>query len=337
MLDSVGNDIPILDLGDLIAAPRGTDAWHNAAAATGDAIREACFDTGFFYITNHGVPQPLFDGVFEANRVFHARPEDEKLPLKLNAWHRGYQPMASTRMSSSLRFDPAPAPNQLESFIVRDDYPASHPAYKARPFVGPNQWPDDAGFRTDVEAYYTATHQLSLQLVPAFACAVRETPDYFDPFFDPPSTTLRMVHYPPTPERRPEDWLGIYPHTDYGFFTVLAQDGVGGLEVQRVDGSWIEAPPVPGAFIMNIGDAMTRWTNDAFTSSPHRVLNKSSTKSRYSVAMFFDPNMDTMIRCFDRFAGDEVKHAPIRFEDYYQERMDTNHPDRLPPDTQQQA
>ncbi len=332
MLDGPTNSIPIIDLGALVDAERGTDGWRTAVAATGDAIREACFDTGFFYIANHGVAPALFDGALEANRVFHARPDAEKLPLKLNAWHRGYQPMASTRMNSSARFDPAPAPNQLESFIVRDEVVESDPGFKARPFVGPNQWPDDPEFRARVDRYYAATRDLALKLVPAFACAVGEAADYFDAHFDPPSTTLRMVHYPPTPARRPDDWLGIYPHTDYGFFTILAQDDVGGLEIQRIDGSWIEAAPVEGAFIMNIGDAIARWTNDAFNSSPHRVLNKSTTLDRYSIAMFFDPNMDTMIRCFDRFAENEVRHPPIRFEDYYRQRMDTNHPDRLPPD-----
>jgi isopenicillin N synthase-like dioxygenase len=332
MADDSANGIPIIDLGALVSAARGTDDWRASAATTGDAIREACFDTGFFYIANHGVGRALFDGAFKANRVFHDRPDGEKLPLKLNAWHRGYQPMASTKMNSSAKFAPAPAPNQLESFIVRDEIAESDPRFKVRPFVGPNQWPDDAGFRSDVDAYYTATRNLGMALVPAFACAVGEAPDYFDPYFEPASTTLRMVHYPPTPERRPDEWFGIYPHTDYGFFTILAQDDVGGLEVQRVDGSWVEAAPVKDAFIMNIGDALMRWTNDAFTSSPHRVLNKSTSQDRYSIAMFFDPNMDTMIHCFDRFVGDLVKHRPIRFEDYYQERMDNNHPDRLPAD-----
>ena len=332
MPDQLPNGIPVIDLDALVSAERNSDAWRAAAAATGAAIAHACFDTGFFYVANHGVDGALFERAFEANRSFHARPDAEKLPLKLNAWHRGYQPMASTKMNSSAKFAPAPAPNQLESFIVRDEYAESHPAFKARPFVGPNQWPDDAAFRSDVEAYYGATRDLAMKLVPAFACAVGEGPEYFDPYFDPPSTTLRMVHYPPTPERRPDDWLGIYPHTDYGFFTVLAQDGVGGLEVQRVDGSWVEAPPIKDTFIMNIGDAMARWTNDAFTSSPHRVLNKSTSQDRYSIAMFFDPNMDTEIRCFDSFADGGAKHPPIGFQEYYQERMDNNHPDRLPAD-----
>jgi isopenicillin N synthase-like dioxygenase len=318
-------EIPIIDIGAIHTEPSEV-----AAPKIAEAIRAACRDTGFFYIANHGIPDDLVRGVFDANRDFHARPDEEKLPLKLNAWHRGYQPMASTRMLSSARFEPAPAPNQLESFIIRDEVPETDPGYMARPFLGPNQWPDDAPFRNKVESYHAAARQLAIDLLPAFSVAVGEELDFFRQFFDPPASTLRMVHYPPSPVKRDADWLGIYPHTDYGFITVLAQDDVGGLEIMRVDGSWIEAPYVEGTFVVNIGDAMARWSNAVFNSSPHRVINKSTEQDRYSVALFFDPNHGSEIRCIDKFAREAggAKFPPIRFADYYQERMDTNHPDR---------
>lgn len=326
---SAGCDIPVIDLGGVHAGGDG-----EALMAVGRQIAAACRDTGFFYIAGHGVPNGIVDDVFEANRTFHARPDAEKLPLKLNSWHRGYQPMASTRLNLSARFAPAPKPNQLESFIVRDAVPESDPRFKKAPFVGPNQWPDVPEFRPRVEAYHAALRSLAIRMLPAFSCAVGNAPDFFDRYFDPPSTTLRLVHYPPTPADAPPDHIGIYPHTDYGFFTVLAQDDVGGLEIQRVDGRWIEAPPVPGTFVVNIGDAMARWTNDVFNSSPHRVINKSASRDRYSVALFFDPNYSSMIECLDGFASwsDDVRHPPVRFIDYYRERMDTNHPDRAPAD-----
>ncbi len=344
MATSTEDGIPVIDVSGIHAGKNGAGkngATGNGAAgdaaalaAIGRQIAAACRDTGFFYIAGHGVPDALVDGVFEANRTFHARAEAEKLPLKLNAWHRGYQPMASTRMTSSLRFAPATMPNQLESFIIRDAVAESDPRFKREPFFGPNQWPDDPVFRARVEGYHTALRVLAGDLLPAFACAVGNAPDYFDRFFDPPSTTLRLVHYPPHPPNASPDHIGIYPHTDYGFFTILAQDDVGGLEIQRVDGRWIEAPHIPGTFVMNIGDAMARWTNDVFNSSPHRVINKSTTRDRYSVALFFDPNYGATIECLDGFADTpaDVRHLPIRYLDYYRERMDSNHPDRAPAD-----
>ena len=322
--------IPVINLGEMLSAKRSSPAWRIVAQQVASAIRTACHDTGFFYIANHGVPSSLVRAVLDANRDFHARPEAEKLALKVNAWLRGYQPMASTQMHSSARFKPAPAPNQLESFIISNEISADHPAFKKRAFVGPNQWPDDPRFRRTLETYLSATRSLGMSLLPAFSLAVGQAPEYFDTFFDPPSTTLRLVHYPPSPIVRPDDYLGIYPHTDYGFFTILAQDNVGGLEIQRIDGTWVEAPGIADAFIVNIGDAAARWSNDDFNSSPHRVINKSTEKDRYSVALFFDPNHDTIIRCLDGCVreGEAPKYAPISFFDYYRERMDSNHPDR---------
>jgi isopenicillin N synthase-like dioxygenase len=318
--------IPVIDIGGLFSHDR-----EAAARTIARAIAAAARDTGFFYIANHGVPAELIAGIFEANRSFHAQPLEAKLPLKLNAWHRGYQPMGSTRLTSSARFAPASSANQLESFIVRDEIPENDPDFRAKPFVGPNQWPNDPVFRAAVEAYYAALRALAGALLPVFAIAVGEDRDFFSGSFDPAATTLRLVHYPPTPKGRPPDHIGIHPHTDYGFFTILAQDDVGGLAIRRVDDSWVEAPFIEGAFVVNIGDALARWTNEAFNSSPHRVINKSTTRDRYSVALFFDPNHDAAIRCIDGFTGDPggVKHQPIRFGDYYRERMDTNHPDRV--------
>lgn len=328
------SSIPVIDLAVLTAAAPGSADhdgadYDEAVRQVAGAIRAACHDTGFFYLSNHGVPEALVQDVLEANRRFHDLPEAEKLALKVNAWLRGYQPMASTQMRSSARFAPAAAPNQLESFIIADEFAPDHPHYKKRDFVGPNQWPDDAAFRETVEAYYAATKALAARLLPAMSVAVGKPPGFFGPFFDPPRATLRLVHYPPSPADRPADYLGIYPHTDYGFFTILAQDGTGGLEIQRVDGTWVEAAPIPGAFIVNIGDAAARWTNDVFNSSPHRVINKSTAHDRYSVALFFDPNHDTMIETLEEFVEDgAAAYPPIRYYDYYRERLNTNHPDR---------
>lgn len=120
--------------------------------------------------------------------------------------------------------------------------------------------------------------------------------DFFDvKFTDDPFAQLAMFHYPPHPvsKNSPEVW-GVGRHTDYGMLTILLQDDVGGLQVETKDGLWIDVPPVPGSFVVNIGDMMEIWTSGAFKAAPHRV-KVSPTKHRLSVAMFFDPGFDCVI------------------------------------------
>ena len=313
------DDIPIIDITDCLADRPG------ALGSVARQIREACLGTGFFQITGHGVDKVLIEDAFSAHRRFHARPLEEKLKLKLNRWHRGYEPFASSQLKSSARFEPAKYPNQLESFFLRHEVDPETPGYGEKELLGPNQWPDDDAFRETIAAYDETIRQLGLSLLPAMSVAVGEAADFLMPFFDPPSTALRLIHYPAGPTKRPADLLGIQPHTDYGFITILIQDEVDGLEIQRVDGGWVRAPRVPGAFIVNIGDALARWTNDAFNSTPHRVRADAVGRDRFSIAMFFDPNVEAEIRCFDTFkeAG-EARHAPVRYGSYFSMRLDAN-------------
>lgn len=319
-------EIPVIDVAGL-CSDRPGDSLQTIAGQ----VRAACLGTGFFYISGHGIADDLIAEVFAANRRFHALPASEKLKIKMNRWHRGYQPLASSILVSSARFAPAQRANQLESFFLRHEVSPDDPRYQVMDLMGPNQWPDDPGFRDVVSRYDSAVRELGLRLLAAVSLAVGERPDFFARFFDPPFTTLRLIHYPPTPDARPADYFGIHPHTDYGFLTILAQDEVGGLEVQRVDGSWIEAPPLPGTLILNIGDVLARWTNDVFNSTPHRVLNRSRQRSRYSVGMFFDPNLEAVVECLAGFADEArpAKYAPVRYGDYFRMRLDSNFPDRV--------
>ena len=314
--------LPVIDLG---ALPEAAGASPPVALAS--AIREAAIQAGFFYVANHGVPQALVAEVFEANRRFHAWPPERKARLRQNRWHRGYMGFGDTKLASSANFAPARRPNRMESLMVRHELPPDHPDVLAgRPLQGPNQWPDDPWIAEAIRRYDAAITGLGQRLLPLLSLAAGEAPDFFPAFFRPASTALRLIHYPPSPPDRPEDLFGSHPHTDYGFLTLLAQDEVGGLEVQGFDGQWIPAPPRDGTFVVNIGDAFARWTNDAFRSTPHRVINASAERDRYSVAMFFDPSLDAEIaprpqHCRERPA----RYAPVRYGDYYTARLDANY------------
>lgn len=314
-------EIPVIDVGSLAG-----DADDAAIARIASQIGAACRGTGFFYLANHGVPADAVAGAFEANRRFHRLPLEEKLELKRNRWHRGYVPVGGNVARSSARFESTRQPNLVESFNARHEVDPGHPDYMVKDLQGPNLWPRDAVFRPAFERYNTAVRELGLKLLHPVSVAVGEDRRFFGRFFDPPSTNLRMLHYPPGPAARPEDVFGVHPHTDYGFLTILAQDDVGGLQVQRVDGSWIQAPCIPGTFVVNVGDMLARWTNDEFNSTPHRVVSPSVSTDRYSMALFFDPNLDARIECLPRFAGADrpAKYEPVRYGDYYAMRLDSN-------------
>lgn len=321
--------IPTIDIGGLTG-----DGPAEGVDTVARQIRSACVDTGFFYVSCHGVEASLIAATLAANRSFHARPLAEKLELKLNRWHRGYEPFAASVLLSSTRFAPANSANQLESFVVRQDASPDDPDYCVKELMGPNLWPDDPEFRDTVTRYDTALRALGLKLLPAFSVAVGERPNFFSDLIAPPTTALRLIHYSPSPTDGSDTLKGIQPHTDYGFITILAQDDVGGLDVRTIDGTWIEAPPVPGTLIINIGDALARMTNNSFNSTPHRVINKSDRHSRYSLAMFFDPHVDTVLHCLDGFkdGAAPVKHQPVRFGEYLLGRLDDNHPTGLEAD-----
>jgi isopenicillin N synthase-like dioxygenase len=315
------SEIPVVDIEELLRT--GSDAAVNKVARQ---IRAACVGTGFFYLAGHGVPQSVIDAALEANRRFHAKPVEEKLSIPRNAWHRGYVPVGGNISKASARFEAARRPNQVASFNARHEVDASHPDYQRKPLQGPNQWPDDAGFKAAFLQYNDGVREVGLKLLHPVSVAVGERRDFFEEYFAPPSTNLRMMHYPPAPPMRPEDLFGIHPHTDYGFLTILTQDTVGGLQVRRPDGSWIDAVPIPGTFVVNVGDMLARWTNDHFSSTPHRVISPPVSVDRYSMALFFDPNIDASITPLPQFVSEEApcKYETINYGEYYARSLDTN-------------
>jgi isopenicillin N synthase-like dioxygenase len=143
------------------------------------------------------------------------------------------------------------------------------------------------------------------------ACAMSlDLPEtWFDGWLTAPMTTLGPLHYPPQTGRITEAQIGAGAHTDYGCLTLLAQDDAGGLHVRNAAGQWVDAPPIPGSFVVNIGDMMERWTNGVFTSTLHRVINISG-RERYSLPFFFDPDFYTPVACLEPCLGDGAKFPP---------------------------
>jgi isopenicillin N synthase-like dioxygenase len=306
--------IPVVDLAPFMA---GTRAGKDQVAKD---IRSAAEDNGFLYIKNHGVPQEAINAAFAASKRFFTIPEADKLAIKINKWHRGYLPFNNAVAGEGLK------PNLSESFLVGGYLPADDPDVLADiPMHGPNKWPVAMPeIRPVLEAYIEQLTNLGLVVLRAFAVALELPEHFFDEHYRKPMRFIRLLHYPPQAGQRADNEFGAAPHTDYGCVTILAQDEVGGLQVKRRGGGWIDAPSIPGTFVVNIADMLMRWTNDKWVSTPHRVINTSG-RDRYSIPFFFDPTFHTLVSCIEscRRPGEPAKYAPITWGDYLKQRFDS--------------
>jgi isopenicillin N synthase-like dioxygenase len=296
--------IPIIDFGPFLHG----DPPDRLAVA--NQIGEAAEKIGFFYIVNHGVPAALVADVYAQAKRFFDQPVEVKgqIAIENSACHRGWF------MVGGENLDPAKQKNAgdlKEGVKIGRDLGPDHPLVKAgTPLHGPNQWPQNLpGWRETMQAYYDAMENLGREMLHAFALALKLPETYFDSWLNAPMTTLGPLHYPPQAGHITEAQLGAGAHTDYGCVTMLAQDDAGGLQVRAKDGAWIDAPPLPGSFVVNIGDMMERWTNGVFTSTLHRVINISG-RERYSLPYFFDPDFSAPVVCLESCRGDGPKFAP---------------------------
>lgn len=319
-MDAAFARLPIIDLGPYF---RGADGALEILAVN---LAAACADVGFFYITNHGVPEDLIEGAFAQSKSFHALPLAVKQDLPLDQNNIGYMAM-NTSMQAHSTVHTATAPNQNESFFVTHDRGPDHPdVVNQTPLRGANQWPDNLpNFRAGVIAYFRALNELGQRLLPAFALALGMPPDYLDDdFSDENNATLRLLHYPPTKVR--DNDFGTAPHTDNSFMTILARMEVPGLALRLSSGEWLPPPLIPGTFLVNIGNMLRRMSNDRFLSTPHGVIVDGE-QDRYSIAYFHSPNPYRMIRvapaCID--AAHPAKYEPRLYADMMHEFYRANY------------
>lgn len=261
-------------------------------------IHRACREMGFFYVSNHGVPQTFVGETFAWSRRFFDLPPAEKLALhmKNSSSASGYDSGTQQLDSQSPDAEKAP-PDLKESFAFGLDLPDDHPwALKRLRGFGHIQWPTQLpGFREHMIAYRAATASLRDHLLRLLARSLDLPPDWFAPHFDTATASTRLLKYPRQPDNAAFNQIGAGAHTDWGGITILAQDDNGGLEVRNADGEWIEATPIAGTFVINLGDLMARWSNGLYNANMHRVKNNRGGRDRYSIASFNDPRPDAVI------------------------------------------
>ncbi|WP_395105388.1 isopenicillin N synthase family dioxygenase [Actinomadura sp. SCN-SB] len=320
--------LPVVDV-----SPFATGADPGAAGdEVAKLIDEICRQIGFFLVTGHGIDPAVKDRMLDAARAFFALPERDKEAIAIgrSPAHRGY-----VAMESEVIDDTGSRTGDLkETLDTGNECGPDHPEVRAGvPLAGPNQFPDLPGFRAAWEEYRAQAIEAAERVQRAMARALGMPDGHIIGL--PGGETmyhLRLIHYPPQRDLRPAaGQLGCGAHTDYGTVTLLADDGIGGLQVMRRDGTWIEVRVPADALVVNLGDLMSIWTNDRWVSNPHRVVNPPDT-DRYSMPLFVTPPFNAEISCLPTCLepGGSPRYEPLTAGPYLLSRFDATHSYRNP-------
>lgn len=276
-------NLPVLDLSRLEEGPE-------AAAGFREDLRRATHEVGFFYLTGTGVSPELEARLHRAARDFFALPEADKLAIEnIKSPHfRGYTRVGGERTQGKVDWR-----EQIDIGPERDAVTGPDAPDYAR-LIGPNLWPDaQPELRTVVAEWHDHLSGVARRLLRAWALALGAPESYFDEHFGEPSTLIKIVRYPGKEDPTPQQGVGA--HKDSGVLTLLwVEPGKGGLQVRR-DGEWVDAPPVPGTFVVNIGELLEYATQGYLTATDHRVISPTFPDDRISVPFFFNPALDAQL------------------------------------------
>ncbi|OAL25226.1 hypothetical protein AYO22_05103 [Fonsecaea multimorphosa] len=330
--------IPLIDISSFESGDSATKL------AVAKALTHGFQTSGFVYLKNHRIPQSEIDSLFSTAAAFFNRPQHEKNQLSWGMQGRssspGYTAYGGEKLSQSL--------DQAEIDRLR----ASNPDMKEALDVGleriegaaDNKWPGeiDRGIvemKLVIQGFFERCRQTQVVVMRAIALGLGLEERYFDALVDEADNTLRCLHYPPARAEvfeRSKDAVRAGAHSDYGALTLLFQDDRGGLQICSPNGRFVDATPVPGTIVVNAGDLLSRWANDKIKSTVHRVVQPPMSPdalvgdlypSRYSVAYFCNPNLDTVIQALPG-TWEETglqKYEPITAREWLMRRLILSH------------
>lgn len=302
--------LPVIDISGLSSSDLAD------REAVGARLRAACLDNGFFYISHHGVSETLVADVFAEAAAFFDLPPAQKAEVdkSRSKANRGYEQLQGQTL------EPGAPPDLKEGYYIGPEHADDDPRVTAGMFNhGANQWPAARPrFRPVMQAYLDVMMELSARMMRGIALSLHLPEDDFAGYCNDAMATVRLLHYPPQAAAGNPDQKGAGAHTDFGGLTLLRQGDIGGLQVwDQGSGGWIHADPVPGTFVVNLGDMIARWTNDRYRSTLHRVVNASG-RERYSVPFFYTGNYAHTVACIPTCLapGEQAKYPPITVENH---------------------
>jgi isopenicillin N synthase-like dioxygenase len=257
-----------------------------------EELRKAARNVGFFYLVGHGIEDSLIQDVLKVSRRFFALPEKDKLAIEMvNSPHfRGYNCAGFEHTRGK--------PDWREQVDIGPERPALPFDREASPWTrlqGPNQWPAAfPEFKSTLLAYQDETTALAIKVLRAFAAALEQPEHVFAPIYTPaPNPLIKIIRYPGRASNESDQGVGA--HKDSGFVTLLLQEKQAGLQVQADDGGWIDAPPVAGSFVVNIGEILEMASNGYLRANVHRVVSPPQGSDRLSVALFLGARHDATV------------------------------------------
>ena len=316
--------VPLLDLALWY---EGDDEARQALAREVD---EHLCRLGFLVVVNHGIPTEVTDGCRRAALDFYHQPPEAKAELAVTDVYRGWVGPGLESNAATYGVDTPPDLKETYTYGPVDIPDPTLPEVAPRWFA-PNRWPDDqAGFQEAGEAWWRSARGLADTLLEIFAVGLGLPADHL---VDRCAATTSSVsinwYWPRSAAAAPEEGqFRIGPHTDFGTLTILdRQPGEGGLQIKDADGTWVDAPVIPGSLIVNTGDMMRQWTNDRWCSNEHRVLPPPASapnEELLSLIFFHEPDHDTVIEPLPTCVSDDNpgRYRPITAGDYLAAKMD---------------
>ena len=270
-----------------------------------ESLRRACVDYGFFYLEGHGLKASFLDDVMAQSKALFDLPLESKLQVRDVILNRGYTAFEEETLDPSTQSKG----DTKEGFYIGQHVPKDSPEYNPAKLKGPQPWPtaetcgnnafDCATFQSTMETYLKETAHVAFRLVQLLALAIGvDDEHYFDAAFEDPFAVIRLLHYAKEKSQPEEGVYACGAHSDYGMVTLLLTDENPGLQIYTQQGEWVDVPPRPHAFVVNLGDMLERWTNGMFRSTRHRVLTNADSE-RYSIPFFYEPSFDTQVTCLD--------------------------------------